>query len=167
MYIGPMDIGRRLLIDLSNAECDSGTLNDVSLLETLRSLSHEEAASTDTYEGRSAWAMAIHVLYFKRQVAIELGASVPPYTYEETDFPPLPKETSKEAWERLIGEIETTHVSFTDGLAEVDDERLAGTYEKWDMPLGEAVTWVISHDTYHNAQIRNMGLAGLKEPPSS
>ena len=150
-----MDIARQILIDLSNHECVSGSLNGPSLLETLRSLSPEEAASTDTYERYSAWSVAIHVLYFKHPVAVELGADIPAYQYGDNDFPDAPETPTKEAWEKLIGEIEATHYAFVTALASVDDAKLAGTYAKWDMSLGASVEWVISHDVNHNGQIRN------------
>lgn len=151
------------MIDLSNHECVSGSLNGPALLETLRSLSAEEAVSTDTYEKYSAWSIALHVLYYKHPIAVELGADLPPFGYGENDFPDAPEHPTEEAWQKLIGEIEATHLAFVSALAEVDDAKLKGNYAKWDMPLGASVEWVVSHDVNHNGQIRNMGLPSLKK----
>ena len=159
-----MEISQHLLATLSNQECLTGSLNNVSLLETLRSLSPEEAASKDTYEGYTAWGMALHVLYYKHLVAVELGAEVPPYEYEKTDYPELTSSPSQAGWEKLVEEIEQTHRGLIVALEKAKPERLADSYEAWEMPLGEAIGWIISHDTYHNAQIRNMGLLSLREP---
>ena len=159
-----METSQQFLITLANQECLTGSLNSLSLLETLRSLSPEEASSKDTYEGYTAWGMALHVLYYKHLVAVELGAKVPSYTYEKKDYPELPSIPSREAWDKLVGEIEQTHRSFIAALEKAEPELLAAPYESWEMPLGEAIGWIISHDTYHNAQIRNMGLASLREP---
>jgi hypothetical protein len=35
---------------------------------------------------------------------------------------------------------------------------------KWGTTIGRVVIWLLSHDTYHGAQLRNMGVPGLKEP---
>ena len=64
------------MIELSNQECLTGSFNGPALVETLRSLSPAEAASTDTYEGYSAWTVALHVLYYKQMIAREIGGTV-------------------------------------------------------------------------------------------
>ena len=158
-----MDIGIKLLIDLANQECLSGSFNGPALVETLRLLSPEEAASTETYEGYSAWSVALHVLYFKHLIASELGEVPVTYDYEKADFPKPPDEITQASWDKVIGDIEATHRSFADGLAAATTEKLEATYESWKIPLGKAVAWAISHDSNHNAQIRNMGLPTLKQ----
>ena len=158
-----MDIGMRLLIDLANQECLKGSMNGPSLVETLRSLSPEEAASTDTYEGYSACGVALHVLYLKHLVSRELGATLPEYEYEETDFPKLPGELTQAAWDKVIGEIEAAHRGFVDALSASPAESLDGTFEAWKTSKGKAAAWLVAHDTAHNGQIRNMGLPSLKK----
>ncbi len=159
-----MNKSKELLIDLSNRECVSGSLNGPALIETLRSLSPDEAASTDTYEGYSAWSVALHVLRFKHVVADGLGATLPAYEYERADFPKPPADITQAAWDKAIADIEATQRGFVDALAAATDEKLDETFPAWKIPLGRAVAWVVSHDTNHNAQIRNMGLAGLRQP---
>ena len=158
-----MDTGISLLVDLSNQECVGGSLNGPSLIETLRSLSPEEAASTDTYEGFSAWSIALHVLYFKHMVAKEFGTELPEYEYEKADFPKPPDEVSKDAWDKVISDNEAVHRSFVDAVAKAPAGKLETTFQEWKMPLGKAVGWVVSHDINHNSQIRNMGLASLRK----
>ena len=153
-----------MLVEISNQECLTGSLNGPSLLETLRSLSPEEAVSTDTYEGYSAWNIALHVLYFKQLVAVELGASVPDYVYQRADFPSWSGEASREAWDQVIADIEATHKGFIDTLSSVSEETLEREHKAWKMPLRKSIGWVIGHDTCHNAQIRSMGLPSLRQP---
>jgi hypothetical protein len=158
-----MDTGIRLLVDLSNQECIGDSLNGPSLIQTLRSLSPEEAASTDTYEGYSAWSIALHVLYLKHMVSLELGAEVPEYDYEKTDFPKPPARVSREAWEKVIADNEAVHRGFVEALGKASPEKLASTFRAWKIPLGKAAAWVVSHDINHNGQIRNMGLESLRK----
>ena len=40
----------------------------------------------------------------------------------------------------------------------------AQPFAEWNMTLGQAAVWLCSHDTYHLAQIRNMGIQALKRP---
>ena len=152
------------MIDLSNQECLGGSFNGPALLETLRSLSPEEAASTDTYEGYSAWSVALHVLYFKHMIGEALGAKLPAYGYEKTDFPAVPVNPDKAAWQKVIADNETVHKAFAEALGAATDDQLEATYAPWKVPLGAAVAWIVSHDTNHNTQIRNMGLPSLRKP---
>ena len=151
------------MIDLSNQECVGGSFNGPALLETLRALSPEEAASTETYEGYSAWSVALHVLYYKHMIAEALDAKLPAYEYEKTNFPGIPDSPAVPAWQKVIEDNERTHKGFIDALAAASDDQLEATFAPWKVPLGTAVAWVISHDTNHNTQIRNMGLPSLKE----
>lgn len=157
-----MDTGTKLLVELANQECLSGSLNGPALLETLRALPANEAASDDTYEGYTAWSVALHVLYFKHMVGVQLGADVPQYEYEKTDFPPTPAHVTEEAWTKVADEIEACHRAFVDALAKASPAKLEAEFKAWEMPLGRAVTWIVSHDVAHNAQIRNMGLPSLR-----
>lgn len=158
-----MDIGIKLLVDLSNQECVAGSLNGPALIETLRSLSSAQASSNATYEGYTAWGVALHVLYFKHLVAKRLGAVIV-YEHEEADFPALPEVRDETTWTSVIDEIESAQKSFTEALADATDADLNSTFEEWKMPIGAGVAWLISHDISHNAQIRNMGIESLKQP---
>ena len=158
-----MDTGTKYLVELANQECITGSLNGPALLETLRAITASEAAATDTYEGYSAWSIALHTLYFKHQVGLELGATIPKYEHEETDFPPTPSHATDEEWAKVADEIEACHKGFVEALEKATPETLDRRYEAWKMPLGRAITWIISHDIAHNAQIRNMGLPSLRE----
>jgi len=157
---------KEMIISIANQEFAGPSLNGPALIETLRSLAPEEAASTDTYEGYSAWGVALHVLYFKHLVASELGAEVPPYNYEPVGFPKQPAETSRAAWDTLIGELELTHAGLIAAVEGASEERLNEIHESWKMPVWNSLMWAISHDTNHTAQIRSMGLPSLRKPVS-
>jgi uncharacterized damage-inducible protein DinB len=155
---------REMIVTLANQECLTGSWNGPALIETLRSISPEEAASTDTYEGYSAWSVALHVLQFKHVVATGLGAEVPAYVYEKVDFPSPPENQSRAAWDTVINELEAVHKGLMDAVNTASEARLNELHEKWKVPVWESMMWSISHDTNHNGQIRNMGLASLRKP---
>lgn len=158
-----MNASREYLVWLGETEFAGKSMNGPSLIETLRSLSAEEATSTDTYEGYSAWGVALHVLFFKYKLGQALGASMPAYKYEENGWPSIPNDTSQESYEAMINELVAFHDSVMAAVRSAPDEKLAEPMPGWKMPIGKALAWVISHDTNHNTQIRNMGLESLKE----
>lgn len=159
-----MEKGFKFFLYLSNQECLSGSFNGPALVETLRSISAEEAISTDTYEGYSAWSVAVHVLYYKHLIGRQFEAKLPEYRFEEANFLKTPAKLSAEEWEELIVDIEQAHKAVIDAVAAAPIDKLEETFDSWKMPLGKAFAWLVSHDTNHNAQIRNMGLESLRKP---
>ncbi|MFW5689272.1 MAG: DinB family protein [Spirochaetota bacterium] len=158
-----MDQSRNYLIWLADTEFGGGSFNGPALMETLRALSLDEARSTDTYEGYSAWAVALHVLYFKYKIGAELGAVLPEYRHDENGWPALPESPDAAAWSELLDELEAFHAPTVDAFRNASAEKLEQPMPGWKVPLGTAFAWLVSHDTNHNTQIRNMGLASLKQ----
>lgn len=157
-----MDATRDYLAWLADSEFGGGSFNGPSLIETLRSISAEEALSTDTYEGYTAWGVALHVLYFKYLVGKQLGAELPEYHYDEKGWPAIGDDRSQSAYESMIEELEAFHNPTVTAFKTASDEQLSAEMPGWERPLGIAFAWIVSHDTNHNTQIRNMGLPSLK-----
>ena len=158
-----MDMSRDYMIWLAETEFGGGSFNGPSLIETLRALSAEEAVSTDTYEGYSAWGVALHVLYFKYKIGKELGAELPEYAHDENGWPSLPGDTGEESYRAMIRELEAFHKAVMDAFREAPAEKLEAPMPGWKVSIGRAFAWLVSHDTNHNTQIRNMGLPSLKQ----
>jgi len=154
-----------LLYDMADREFRGHTFNGQSLMETLRPLTAAEAADRGTVEGYSAWDNLIHCVYFKYVLVRHLGASAPcdPYPWQEGSFPPIP-DVSPAAWTKALGYAELVHDTFLGALRSLDPARLSEPFPAWECTLGEALIWIPPHDTYHVAQVRNMGLATFKKP---
>jgi hypothetical protein len=157
-----MDQSLEYLVWLANTEFGGGSLNGPALLETLESLPLQEALSTDTYEGYSAWGVALHVLYFKYLVGRELGAKMPDYAYEEKGWPALPTDPDAEGYASMIAELKAFHEGVVTAVTAAP-QKLGEPMPGWKMSIGKAFAWLVAHDTNHNTQIRNMGLASLRE----
>lgn len=162
-----MDRSLALLLDLADAEFDGESFNGPSFMKTLESLSPESAASTATWEGYSAWEVAHHVAYYKYYIARELGAAGPiepyPFPAGRSGFAP-PREVSAAAYKDLLGYLRRAHRCVTEAIRAADPGKLVEIMPKWDIPFAKAAAWLCTHDSYHAAQIRSMGVPGLKEP---
>jgi hypothetical protein len=154
---------RDYLAWLADAEFTGGSFNGPALLETLKSLTAEEALSTDTYEAYSAWGVVLHVLYYKYLVGRELGASFPAYDHEETNWPSLPDDAGPSTYESMIEELVTFHEALMTAFRDASPDALEAPMPGWDTSLGRAFAWLVAHDTNHNTQIRNMGLPSLRK----
>jgi len=152
-----------LIVEQTEREFRGHTFNGYSLMETLRPMSARTAASTETYEGFSAWDNLVHAIYFKFHLTRVLGFAEPllPYPWEEGSFPPIP-DTSDEAWGRALDYAELVHDTYISALNSIGEERFSERIEEWDCTVREAIVWMPAHDTYHVAQVRNMGLPELQ-----
>lgn len=160
-----MTTNLRLIYEMADREFRGHTFNGQSLMETLRPLTAAEAADRNTVEGYSAWDNLLHCIYFKYVAVRHLGASAPcdPYPWKEGSFPPI-LDVSEEAWSKALDYAELVHDTFLKALTTLDESRLGEPFPVWECTLGEALIWIPPHDTYHVAQVRNMGLARFKKP---
>ncbi len=141
-----------LFVDLTDREFDGQSFNGPSLMRTLRSLSLEQAVAKKTHEDYKAWSIVLHLGYWKQFLAVQLSGkdgAVSPVPHEEKDWPSLPPELS----------LEAVHRFYMDALRSFPPDRLDEELEAWECPFG--IAWMATHDTYHVAQIRNMGLENL------
>jgi uncharacterized damage-inducible protein DinB len=161
-----MDKGMTALLDLAEAEFDGHSFNGPPMLKTLESLSAARAASPDTWEGYSAWEVVHHVIYFKYFVTRSLGAAsaLEPYPYPQVDFALAPPDATEEQWEQTLAYLTRVHRACMAAIRGLPDERLDAEMPEWKVPYRRAIAWLCAHDTYHTAQIRSMGVPGLKEP---
>ncbi|NNM54057.1 MAG: DinB family protein [Spirochaetales bacterium] len=155
----------QLLAEMADREFRGHTFNGQSLMETLRQLTPEEAADRNTVEGYSAWDNLVHCIFFKYAVVRHLGNSAfcDPYPWQEGSFPPI-LDVSPQAWSSALGYAEKVHEAFTVTVRGLDTSHLNDPFPAWDCTLSEALLWIPPHDTYHTAQVRNMGLARFRRP---
>jgi hypothetical protein len=148
----------QLIISITKNEYNGFSFNGPNLRKTLKSLSFSQIISTDTYEKYSVWGIVLHLMKWKHTLAGLLGAQdLLPFPYGDEDFPQLPQQLTEEAWENTLVEMDIIHKQYLLTLADFDPEKLEEKMT-WGCTYGEAITWMTTHDTYHLAQIRNMGL---------
>jgi hypothetical protein len=150
-------------LDYADLEFSGGPYNGPSLMKTLRSLSIPELLSKETYEGYSAWEVAVHVAFYKRKVGNWLGASIPESPLAAADFSPSPPGAGQKEAEELFRYRELCHAKSMQAARAASPEALESIVDEWKIPLGMALAWLLGHDAYHSAQIRNMGLPSFRK----
>jgi hypothetical protein len=150
------------IADVFDAEFDGKPWNGPSLMATLEKLGRERAASTGTFEGYSAWEIAIHCAKYKDIVARELGANVPEWPFSpKGNFPP-PEGTDERAWQRDLRYFREAHTACSLAIRAMGAATFESEFSVWKCPWKDALAWLITHDCYHAAQIRSMGLSEFK-----
>ncbi len=151
------------MLDMADKEFDGESFNGPPLMATLDALSAEEARSEATYEGYSAWEIAVHCAFYKHVIAAALGATVEKFPYEEKNFSAIPEPADDAAWKSARALLRRSHHAVMGATRAASREALDAVWPEWDVPLREAVSWLCTHDTFHNAQIRSMGLPALRQ----
>ncbi|OHE65425.1 MAG: hypothetical protein A2Z99_14380 [Treponema sp. GWB1_62_6] len=154
------------MLGMADKEFDGESFNGPSLMATLDSLTAEQAASEATFEGYSAWEIAIHCAWYKHFIARSLGAKVElfPYPYAEKNFAPIPAPPDDVAWKTTRAVLRRAHHEAMQTFRDASSEELDAMFSEWGVPFREAIAWLCTHDVFHNAQIRTMGVPGLRQP---
>jgi uncharacterized damage-inducible protein DinB len=153
------------LIQLYNHEFDGRdyhghAYNGKSLIDTLEMINSEIAKNENTFEGYSIWEIVLHLAYCKYLVSsiILKNENIKfPFVIGNEGFS-KPQKTTDIDWNELIRYLKTIHRKSCIAIMELDKSRYSETIKDWKMTLKEAVLWLCSHDIYHIAQIRNMGI---------
>ncbi|MAG14237.1 MAG: hypothetical protein CMN78_06545 [Spirochaetales bacterium] len=155
-----MDDKVEMLVQITKDEFDGNSFNGPPLIKTLQSLSFEQITSIETYEGYSVWAIVLHLIYWKHTLTAYLGGSpgVDPFPYEEKDWPGPPESPTPEAWEKTMEHLRGAHEHYLSALKKRSAESLNDEIADWKCNVAKAVSWMATHDLYHVAQIRNMGV---------
>ena len=155
-----MDTRIGLLSDMTQNEFDGTSFNSPSLVKTLSGLSLEQVTSPTTTEGYTVWGIVLHLIYWQYGLTCELGGDggFDEFPYEKTDWPSMPGDTSVDAWNIVLEHQRTAHTSYIATLEGFAVARLADEIPAWKCSFLKAVSWMATHDLYHAAQIRNMGI---------
>jgi len=149
-------------LDDMDAEFNGKPWNGLSLMGTLDKLSAAEAASIKTWEGYSAWEIALHCAKCKRIIAADLSVPVPAWPFAVEGWFPSPAEPTEAAWARDRSLLAEYHAASMKALRNFPASRLNEEMPTWKSPWGTVLAWLATHDAFHGAQIRSMGLPTLK-----
>ena len=150
-------------LDVIDDEFLGDSWNAPPLMKTLDGLSAAEAASEETWEGYSAWAIALHCAKCKHIVARDLGTELPTWPYDESLWFPLPAVRDEAAWARDRALLRSCHEAAAKALRAMPESLLEAEMPSWKKPWKRVVAWYVTHDAFHGAQLRSMGLPSLKE----
>ena len=154
-----MNADLKWLSATTDAEYRGGSFNGKSLIETVKGYTLEQVKSTDTFENYTVWGIVLHNMYFKWMVIKFIDPDNPTqFDYEKTDWPSIPGEGTSEDWNKTLKDSDMIHDEYMKQLGNLVPEGLEREVDEWKCPLGQAVAWIATHDSYHAAQIRNMGL---------
>ena len=157
----------QVLVEIADREFDGQSYNGPSFMATLRAASLEQVLSTDTLEGFNIYGVVLHVLFCKYQMLVALGVEAEAFPYEDTDWPAVPADADESSWKAALKLLSDYHRRINDAAVALGPEELNVVFARWRTTRRDLLLWYVTHDTYHTAQIRNMGVPGLEfKPPA-
>ena len=148
---------------LTEAEFNGKSFNGYSLMATLEQLSLEEVLSTDSYENFCVWGIVLHVMFCKQLIIKHMGVDIKKfYPYQEKDWPDLPESKDEKSWQETLQNLKNIHEAYIKALKDFPAEKWSEKFPLWNVPWNNLIYWYPTHDTFHAAQIRNMGIKKYK-----
>lgn len=158
-----MDSEMAIIIDMINIEFNGGSFNGSSLMKNLESLSFDQAISRNTIEKYSVVDVTLHLLYCKFILAEFLNPDWKEvYPYEKDEFGKAKIDLTASEWNEMKAKLIEYHQKMVDGVKKITFDRLDEVFTPWKCTIRQILSWLPTHDTYHTAMIRNMGVIELK-----
>ena len=154
---------RELLLGMTDDAFDGEGWHGPTLLGTIRGLSLEQIVRPSAYEGCTVWAVALHCAYWKWAVRRRICPDdLDAFRREPEDWPALPDSRLAADWEADLALLIEEHYLLREAICRFPLEKLGATEERGRIPCRKYIYGAAAHDVYHAAQIRNMGVAGLR-----
>jgi len=139
-----------------------------NLRRTLTELTIEQLTYSDTYEGYTAWEVALHCAYWKWVVRRGLTGENDEFPYFPANFPQLHGKCTEATWMKDLQYIDEQHERLKNATRVLSDEQLESFWidehgVAQDGSVAHEIIGLALHDAYHTAQIRSMGIPGLAE----
>ena len=149
-----------LLVQMTQDEFDGTSFNGLSLAKTLEKLTFDQIASKETFEKYSVWDITLHLAYWCYYLTrkITAGGNIREFPYEEKDWPTPPADGTEDEWRRTMSNLKSFHTDYIEALAMFPEGKLDEELTDWKCTYQQALSWMATHDLYHAAQIRNMGV---------
>ncbi len=158
-----MDDIRTTFIELLDDAVSGPSFNNTDLMSTIKSLPYKDALKKGA-NGVTAYQVILHIAYWKHDIVKRLNAYEPKFLYEShfldknSDWPSLPENFCEIEWNKTIKYLDNLNRKLKGIIAIFDLRRLNEHVSGWNMTYKKIFTFLPSHDVYHTAQIRNMGV---------
>ena len=150
---------KKMLIEHLDAVFYGEAWHGAALLPTLQQIGFAKALEENA-EGFSPWKVVLHCAYWKFYVrkALAFDGDRLSFARSPEDFPDLPDERTSAAWQRDVRFLEEEHRLLRTSVEDFPEDRLAHRSPEEGVTYAGLVLGAASHDVYHTAHIRNLGV---------
>ncbi len=145
----------RWLLGLIDEAFEGPGWHGPSLAATLRGLSAEQAAWRPAPGRNSAWAIVLHLAYWKHRVHERVApGTVEPFPRAGRDWPQPPAELTPAAWKSDLALLKATHAGLREAVAALPASSLRRPGPRQKQTRLQNIVGSACHDLYHGGQIR-------------
>ena len=124
---------------------------DVTIMDTLKNISVEQAAKKVTPERNSIWQIVNHMIAWRENVLLRIQGNeiVTPNNNYFTEI----ENTSETEWQKALERLENSQHQWIAFLKTFEESQFEKIYPKNRMSYYEHIHGILQHDAYHLGQI--------------
>lgn len=145
-------------VETMEIEFNGSSFNGTSIIKTLEELGFADIINKENKDKMSPWMVFQHTIFCK-YVTLEVllkPKKLDSLPFEYTDYPDQPENPDEQQWKTIITYGKQIHSELIEVLKNVKQEVLGKKIDMWDCTISDIMEWLPTHDTYHNAHIRNV-----------
>ncbi len=124
-----------------------------SAMETIETMSAEQARRKPVKGGHSAWELTLHMIAWQEYAIRVVDGSKEVPLEGEADWPKLPDTPNEEAWDIAKRKLEGGMRELKERVVHLDEIRLREKVPGRDFPLKVLLHGLVHHHVYHVGQI--------------
>jgi uncharacterized damage-inducible protein DinB len=140
------------LIDDLERGYDGDAWHGPPLRKLLEGVTREAALATPIPGGHSIWEIVVHLFSWDEVITRRIQERIPVEAPEGGNFPPV-GDTSQEAWDQALAQLEINHEHLLVTVSELEPSRLGERVAGKDYDLAHMLRGVAQHMAYHAGQI--------------
>jgi uncharacterized damage-inducible protein DinB len=124
---------------------------DVTLQDTLGSITPEQAAQRPIKDGNTIWEIVNHIIAWRQNVLRRVQGEV--LEIPENNYIEQIIDTSDDAWRKTLETLETTQKEWLYFLSTFNEADFINEYPPNNLTYYQHIHGIIQHDAYHMGQI--------------
>lgn len=124
---------------------------DVTLQDTLGSITPEQAAQRPIKDGNTIWEIVNHIIAWRQNVLRRVQGEV--LEIPENNYIEQIIDTSDDAWRKTLETLETTQKEWLYFLSTFNEADFINEYPPNNLTYYQHIHGIIQHDAYHLGQI--------------
>jgi len=147
--------GIELLLAIFDQAFDKLSWHGTNLRGSLRGLTVKQLLWRPSPKRHNIWELALHSAYWKYAVHRRMtGAQKGLFARKPSNYPAIPENPDKEAWQRDLALLEEWHLKLREVIAAFPDSKWNQRPPESEWNFLNTVYGAAAHDLYHAGQIQ-------------
>lgn len=152
------------VLELSRGGIPETASNGAALAPVLHDIPPERALVPGAADSLSPWQVAALCAWCHWRVHASLAnaglanpAAVPAPAPRATEDPANPASLGAEEWKAAVDALEAARAASIEAIGHLDETGLQTLMPEWKMTFGEAIAWLLGHDSFQATRLAKQG----------